>query len=78
MNVASRMSPPTSSGAAVRVFANVAVELPSPVIWLVGWNFHRLLRYSRITGAVNVARAPTRIGFAFESHGIGVFLALPV
>ena len=63
------MSPPTSSGAAVRVFSNVAVDAPAPVTWRRGWNFHRLLRNSSTTGPVKVTAAPTRTGLVGVSHG---------
>ena len=72
LNVASRMSPPTGSGAAVRVLAKVAMSEPRPVTCSVGWNFQVLLRYSSTTGPVNVTGAPTRIGLVRASHGSGV------
>ena len=40
LKVDSRMSPPTSSGAAVRVFSKVATPRPAPLTLRWGWSFH--------------------------------------
>ena len=64
-----RMSPPTSAGAAVRVFSNVTgctSAAFSAVRCRVGWKFHRSLRKSSTTGAVKVTAAPTRTGSVVE------------
>ena len=58
---------------------NVAVPAPLPVTCWRGWSFQVLLRNSSTTGPVSVARAPTRTGLAFDSHGraIALLVVLP-
>ena len=75
------------------MLTNVATAVPVLVTCCCGWNFHTLLRKSRITPSVscgdvvglraaNDALAPTRTGLkpavGLPSHGAGVPLALGV
>src|SRR4051812_10805377 len=68
------MSPPTSSGAAVRVLVKVATSVPSSLTCRVGWRFQTLLRYSSTSGWWKVTAEPTRTGLLAESHGSGTDL----
>ena len=71
--------PPTGAGASVRVFSNVAgwtVSALSTVSCSVGWNFHALLRKSRMTGVSKVTAAPTRTGSVSDRYGSGTSFAV--